>query len=173
MVGAGCGALVGRDLVEAAGKRDADAVKTRLAAYQDWKLPKDHLSPYREALVGGDAARGKECPCIAQSGPRPPLRHHEPRHAKKYRNAQRRTQGQQTDGVLAAQRNAHAIRQSGEKRGPRHKANRRAHAHCGPINAYHLSSLSLLIHRAAMTAPRALTATAATRAVTPAACRTS
>ncbi len=48
------------DLVEAAGKRSADAVKTRLAAYQEWKLPKDHLSPYREALAGGDAARGRK-----------------------------------------------------------------------------------------------------------------
>lgn len=48
------------DLVLAASKREASAVKTRLAAYQDWKLPKDHLSPYREALFGGDAARGKK-----------------------------------------------------------------------------------------------------------------
>jgi quinoprotein glucose dehydrogenase len=48
------------DLVLAASKRDAAAVKTRLAAYQDWKLPKDHLSPYREALFGGDAARGRK-----------------------------------------------------------------------------------------------------------------
>ena len=48
------------DLVEAAAKRDASAVKSRLAAYQDWKLPKDHLSPFREALFGGDAARGRK-----------------------------------------------------------------------------------------------------------------
>ena len=48
------------DLVQAAGKRDAAAVKSRLAAYQDWKLPKDHLSPYRETLNGGDAARGRK-----------------------------------------------------------------------------------------------------------------
>ncbi|MBN9691997.1 MAG: PQQ-dependent sugar dehydrogenase [Verrucomicrobia bacterium] len=48
------------DLVEAAAKRPADAVKSRLAAYQDWKLPKDHLSPYREALFGGNAERGRK-----------------------------------------------------------------------------------------------------------------
>ncbi len=48
------------DLVEAAAKRGADAVKTRLEAYGKWKLPQDHLTPYREALFGGDAARGKK-----------------------------------------------------------------------------------------------------------------
>ena len=48
------------DLVEAAAKRSATAVKSRLAAYEDWKLPKDSLSPYREALVGGDVARGRK-----------------------------------------------------------------------------------------------------------------
>jgi quinoprotein glucose dehydrogenase len=48
------------DLVEAARKRTAPAVTNRLAAYQEWKLPKDHLSPYREALSGGDAARGRK-----------------------------------------------------------------------------------------------------------------
>lgn len=48
------------DLVEAARKRGSPAVKSRLAAYQDWKLPKDHLSPYREALSGGDAGRGRK-----------------------------------------------------------------------------------------------------------------
>lgn len=47
------------DLVEAARKHPAGAVQTRLAAYQDWKLPKDALSPYREALFGGNAARGR------------------------------------------------------------------------------------------------------------------
>ncbi len=47
------------DLVEAARKHPAAAVQTRLAAYQDWKLPKDALSPYREALFGGNAARGR------------------------------------------------------------------------------------------------------------------
>jgi quinoprotein glucose dehydrogenase len=47
------------DLIEAAAKRPTDAVKSRLAAYQDWKLPKDALSPYRETLYGGDAARGR------------------------------------------------------------------------------------------------------------------
>jgi quinoprotein glucose dehydrogenase len=47
------------DLVEAARKHPAGAVQTRLAAYQEWKLPKDALSPYREALFGGDAARGR------------------------------------------------------------------------------------------------------------------
>jgi quinoprotein glucose dehydrogenase len=48
------------DLVEAAAKREANAVKSRLATYQGWKLPKDHLSPYREALFGGDATRGRK-----------------------------------------------------------------------------------------------------------------
>lgn len=48
------------ELVEAAKKRSSAAVKTRLAAYEDWKLPKDHLSPYREALVGGNAERGRK-----------------------------------------------------------------------------------------------------------------
>lgn len=48
------------ELVDAAKKRSAAAVKTRLAAYEDWKLPKDHLSPYREALVGGNAERGRK-----------------------------------------------------------------------------------------------------------------
>ncbi|HAB17731.1 MAG TPA: hypothetical protein DCE44_14920, partial [Verrucomicrobiales bacterium] len=48
------------DLVEAAAKRNSPAVKTRLAEYEGWKLPKDHLSPYREVLFGGDAARGKK-----------------------------------------------------------------------------------------------------------------
>ena len=47
------------DLVEAARMHPAAAVQTRLAAYQDWKLPKDALSPYREALVGGNASRGR------------------------------------------------------------------------------------------------------------------
>ena len=48
------------DLVEAAGKREAAAVKSRLEAYGKWKLPQDHLTPYREALSGGDAARGRK-----------------------------------------------------------------------------------------------------------------
>ena len=47
------------DLVEAAGKRRATAVKSRLEAYDKWKLPQDHLTPFREALAGGDAARGR------------------------------------------------------------------------------------------------------------------
>jgi quinoprotein glucose dehydrogenase len=48
------------DLVEAASKRGSDAVKSRLEAYGRWKLPQDHLTPYREALFGGDAARGRK-----------------------------------------------------------------------------------------------------------------
>jgi quinoprotein glucose dehydrogenase len=48
------------DLVEAAGKRNATAVKSRLEAYGKWKLPQDHLTPYRETLNGGDAARGRK-----------------------------------------------------------------------------------------------------------------
>ncbi len=47
------------DLVEAARKHPSTAVQTRLAAYQDWKLPKDALSPYREALFGGNPSRGR------------------------------------------------------------------------------------------------------------------
>ena len=47
------------DLVEAARRRKADVVKAKLAEYEEWKLPKDHLSPYREALFGGDAGRGR------------------------------------------------------------------------------------------------------------------
>ncbi len=47
------------DLVEAARKHPSAAVQTRLAAYQEWKLPKDALSPYREALAGGNASRGR------------------------------------------------------------------------------------------------------------------
>jgi quinoprotein glucose dehydrogenase len=48
------------DLVEAAAKRSAGAVKSRLETYAKWKLPQDHLTPYREALFGGDAARGRK-----------------------------------------------------------------------------------------------------------------
>lgn len=48
------------DLVVAAGKREAAAVKSRLAAYQAAKQPQDHLTPYREALAGGDAERGRK-----------------------------------------------------------------------------------------------------------------
>ncbi|MBN8249872.1 MAG: hypothetical protein J0L84_20820, partial [Verrucomicrobia bacterium] len=48
------------DLVLAAGQRESAAVKSRLAAYQEWKLPKDHLSPHRETLFGGDAERGRK-----------------------------------------------------------------------------------------------------------------
>ncbi len=48
------------DLVEAAGKRPAAAVQSRLAAYGKWKLPQDHLTPYRETLAGGNAARGRK-----------------------------------------------------------------------------------------------------------------
>ncbi len=48
------------DLVEAAAKRSAGAVKSRLESYVKWKLPQDHLTPYREALFGGDAARGRK-----------------------------------------------------------------------------------------------------------------
>jgi quinoprotein glucose dehydrogenase len=48
------------DLVEAAAKRSVGAVKSRLETYAKWKLPQDHLTPYREALFGGDAARGRK-----------------------------------------------------------------------------------------------------------------
>lgn len=48
------------DLVEAAAKRSSKAVQDRLATYDDWKLPKDHLTPWRETLSGGDAERGRK-----------------------------------------------------------------------------------------------------------------
>jgi len=48
------------DLVEAASMRTATPVKSRLEAYAQWKLPQDHLTPYREALFGGSAARGRK-----------------------------------------------------------------------------------------------------------------
>jgi len=48
------------DLVAAARLRKADVVKSRVAAYEEWKLPKDHLTPFRESLFGGDAARGRK-----------------------------------------------------------------------------------------------------------------
>ncbi len=48
------------DLVEAASKRTATAVQQRLTAYNEWKLPNDHLTPFRETLTGGDAERGKK-----------------------------------------------------------------------------------------------------------------
>jgi quinoprotein glucose dehydrogenase len=48
------------DLLEAAGKRPAPAIKDRLKKYQE-SLPKtDDLAPYRIALVGGNAAEGKK-----------------------------------------------------------------------------------------------------------------
>lgn len=47
------------DVVQAAGRREAAEVKSRLAAYQASKPAGDPLSPYREALAGGDAARGR------------------------------------------------------------------------------------------------------------------
>jgi quinoprotein glucose dehydrogenase len=31
-----------------------------LKQYEAWRLPQDHLTPFREALVGGDAQRGKK-----------------------------------------------------------------------------------------------------------------
>ena len=37
-------------LADAAAKREAGAVKTRLATCNDWKLPKDRLTPHREDL---------------------------------------------------------------------------------------------------------------------------
>lgn len=50
---------VALDLVSAARQRTSEAVRRRVTAYEEWKLPKDHLTPYREALFGGDAARGR------------------------------------------------------------------------------------------------------------------
>ena len=48
------------DVVEAARKRKASAVQDRLKKYEDWRLPQDHLTPFREALTGGDAERGRK-----------------------------------------------------------------------------------------------------------------
>lgn len=48
------------DVVVAAGRREAAVVKSRLAAYQEARRPQDHLAPYREALFGGDAERGRK-----------------------------------------------------------------------------------------------------------------
>jgi quinoprotein glucose dehydrogenase len=48
------------DLVEAAAKRTAPAVKEKLAAYQGTKPAEDQLAQYREALYGGDSPQGRK-----------------------------------------------------------------------------------------------------------------
>ena len=48
------------ELVEAASTRPSVAVKSRLEKYQSTKPNTDKLSPYREALYGGNAADGKK-----------------------------------------------------------------------------------------------------------------
>jgi quinoprotein glucose dehydrogenase len=47
------------DLLEAAGRRDAPAVKERLARWEDARPKDDPLAPYRESLHGGSAANGR------------------------------------------------------------------------------------------------------------------
>ncbi len=47
------------DLLAAAQKRSAPAIKTKLAEFEARRSKTDHLAAYREALVGGDADRGK------------------------------------------------------------------------------------------------------------------
>jgi quinoprotein glucose dehydrogenase len=47
------------DLVEAAGRRTEPEVRDKLRAYQDAKPKGDPLAPYREALAGGNARRGR------------------------------------------------------------------------------------------------------------------
>ncbi|QEH38713.1 HEAT repeat protein [Aquisphaera giovannonii] len=48
------------DVLEAAGKRKTPKLAEKLKAYEAKKPKEDPLSPYREALVGGDASRGRE-----------------------------------------------------------------------------------------------------------------
>ena len=47
------------DLLEAAGRRAEAEVVAKLRAYQDAKPKDDPLAPYREALAGGNARRGR------------------------------------------------------------------------------------------------------------------
>jgi quinoprotein glucose dehydrogenase len=47
------------DVLEAAGKSKSERIKRRLAGYENAR-PKDDLGKYREALAGGDAARGRD-----------------------------------------------------------------------------------------------------------------
>lgn len=48
------------DVLEAASKRVDESVKAKLAAYESTRSKSDPLAAYREALVGGDAARGRK-----------------------------------------------------------------------------------------------------------------
>jgi quinoprotein glucose dehydrogenase len=47
------------DVLEAAGKSKSERIKRRLAGYENARA-KDELGKYREALAGGDAARGRD-----------------------------------------------------------------------------------------------------------------
>jgi quinoprotein glucose dehydrogenase len=47
------------DLLEAGGKRQAKAIRDRLAKYEAARPKNDHLANYRETLVGGDAEAGR------------------------------------------------------------------------------------------------------------------
>ena len=47
------------DLVEAAAKRKAVAVRSRLKRYEELRKKGDGLAPHRAALAGGDAENGK------------------------------------------------------------------------------------------------------------------
>jgi quinoprotein glucose dehydrogenase len=48
------------DLIEAAGKRPAEAVKQNLASYEASKPKDDPMAEFRETLFGGDAAEGRK-----------------------------------------------------------------------------------------------------------------
>jgi quinoprotein glucose dehydrogenase len=47
------------DLLEAAGKHAGAGVQKKLKKYEAARNPKDHLAPWRESLLGGDADKGK------------------------------------------------------------------------------------------------------------------
>ncbi|MBX6314046.1 MAG: HEAT repeat domain-containing protein [Isosphaeraceae bacterium] len=47
------------DLLEAAARRSSGEVKAKLARYEAMRSTEDPLAPYREALLGGDARRGR------------------------------------------------------------------------------------------------------------------
>jgi quinoprotein glucose dehydrogenase len=51
-------AEISLDLLEAAGRRQAPAVRQKLARYEAARPKGDSLAPYREALAGGDAEAG-------------------------------------------------------------------------------------------------------------------
>jgi quinoprotein glucose dehydrogenase len=48
------------DLLEAAGWRESAEIKAKLAQYESSRPQSDPVAPYREALLGGNAARGRK-----------------------------------------------------------------------------------------------------------------